>query len=93
MEQGEPLKGGTQRVEKAPSPSSGRAVFPRSNDPDDANNSGDPEVNSDQSRFPARLHRMLADVQKNGEGLEKIVSWQPHGRCKSNFRLYAELVT
>mmetsp|Transcript_1035 Transcript_1035/g.2023 ORF Transcript_1035/g.2023 Transcript_1035/m.2023 type:complete len:319 (+) Transcript_1035:61-1017(+) len=29
--------------------------------------------------FPLKLHAMLEAVQK--EGLEHIVSWQPHGRC------------
>lgn len=29
--------------------------------------------------FPVRLHEMLLQVQH--EGLEFIVSWQPHGRC------------
>jgi hypothetical protein len=29
--------------------------------------------------FPPRLHEMLEMVQE--EGLEHIVSWQPHGRC------------
>lgn len=29
--------------------------------------------------FPAKLHEMLSSVVK--EGLDDIVSWQPHGRC------------
>jgi hypothetical protein len=29
--------------------------------------------------FPERLHEMLAQMDE--EGLEHIVSWQPHGRC------------
>ena len=29
--------------------------------------------------FPEKLYLMLAGVQK--EGLEDVVSWQPHGRC------------
>jgi hypothetical protein len=29
--------------------------------------------------FPPKLHEMLQQVQE--EGLEHIVSWQPHGRC------------
>lgn len=29
--------------------------------------------------FPARLHAMLEESENNG--LEDIVSWQPHGRC------------
>lgn len=29
--------------------------------------------------FPPKLHEMLEQVQE--EGLEHIVSWQPHGRC------------
>jgi len=29
--------------------------------------------------FPCKLHEMLVQVQE--EGLEHIVSWQPHGRC------------
>lgn len=33
---------------------------------------------SDQS-FPVKLHLMLEEVER--EGLNSIVSWQPHGRC------------
>lgn len=29
--------------------------------------------------FPVKLHYMLTETEK--DGLEKIVSWQPHGRC------------
>jgi hypothetical protein len=29
--------------------------------------------------FPVRLHYMLSEMEK--DGLEHIVSWQPHGRC------------
>jgi HSF-type DNA-binding len=28
--------------------------------------------------FPAKLHRMLSDIQENG--MESVVSWAPHGR-------------
>lgn len=31
------------------------------------------------TKFPARLHRMLSGVEK--DGLDHIVSWRPHGRC------------
>jgi hypothetical protein len=31
------------------------------------------------THFPEKLHYMLSEMEK--EGLEHIVSWQPHGRC------------
>jgi hypothetical protein len=31
------------------------------------------------THFPAKLHYMLSEMEK--EGLEHIISWQPHGRC------------
>jgi hypothetical protein len=34
---------------------------------------------SSNLNFPAKLHYMLSELEK--EGLEHIVSWQPHGRC------------
>jgi len=40
--------------------------------------SGGPGI--DQS-FPMKLHFMLNDIEQ--DGLAHIVSWQPHGRCKS----------
>jgi hypothetical protein len=29
--------------------------------------------------FPVKLHYMLSEMEK--DGLENIISWQPHGRC------------
>lgn len=29
--------------------------------------------------FPAKLHYMLSEIERDGLG--HIVSWQPHGRC------------
>ena len=34
--------------------------------------------NSEQN-FPVKLHYMLSDME--ADGLDHIVSWQPHGRC------------
>ena len=34
--------------------------------------------NSDQN-FPVKLHYMLSEIGK--DGMDDIVSWQPHGRC------------
>lgn len=34
---------------------------------------------SSNTPFPIKLHQMLEGVEK--EGLEDVVSWQPHGRC------------
>lgn len=35
-------------------------------------------TNSEQN-FPVKLHYVLSDLAK--DGLDYIVSWQPHGRC------------
>ena len=35
-------------------------------------------TNREQS-FPMKLHYMLSDMQ--ADGLDHMVSWQPHGRC------------
>lgn len=32
-----------------------------------------------EQNFPFKLHYMLSDLEK--DGLDHIVSWQPHGRC------------
>jgi hypothetical protein len=34
--------------------------------------------NGDQN-FPVKLHYMLNELEK--DGMDNIVSWQPHGRC------------
>jgi hypothetical protein len=39
---------------------------------------GQETVKKDQN-FPVRLHYMLSEMEK--DGLQHIVSWQPHGRC------------
>ena len=31
------------------------------------------------TNFPVRLHFMLSNLEK--DGLDRIISWQPHGRC------------
>ena len=36
----------------------------------------------DTTRFPWKLHRMLTEIEEKNVGLEDIISWQPHGRCK-----------
>lgn len=35
-------------------------------------------ANSVESNFPMKLHFLLQDVVK--DGLDNVVSWQPHGR-------------
>lgn len=32
------------------------------------------------SGFPAKLHRMLTDIEEADNGLEAVVSWASHGR-------------
>ena len=32
-----------------------------------------------EQNFPVKLHYMLSDMEN--DGLDHIVSWQPHGRC------------
>jgi hypothetical protein len=43
--------------------------------------SGDMEGTSSKKdkNFPVRLHYVLSETEK--DGLQHIVSWQPHGRC------------
>ena len=36
------------------------------------------EKNGSESNFPVKLHYMLSDME--ADGLDHIVSWQPHGR-------------
>lgn len=36
------------------------------------------ERNNEQN-FPAKLHYMLSEL--DNDGMDHIVSWQPHGRC------------
>jgi hypothetical protein len=42
---------------------------------------GDMEGSSSKKdkNFPVRLHYVLSEMEK--DGLQHIVSWQPHGRC------------
>jgi hypothetical protein len=53
-------------------------------DPEDreAANIAEPGGAVDPTRFPWKLHRMLTEIETGDLGLEDIVSWQPHGRCK-----------
>ena len=37
------------------------------------------ELPSRDESFPAKLHYMLNEIEK--DGFDHIVSWQPHGRC------------
>ena len=37
------------------------------------------QQHADNSAFPVKLHYMLSDMQ--ADGLDHVVSWQPHGRC------------
>lgn len=39
-----------------------------------------PVKEEDPHHFPSKLHRMLVDIDGR-ENEQKIVSWQPHGRC------------
>jgi hypothetical protein len=49
---------------------------------------------SDPTRFPCKLHRMLTEIEDDESlGLQNIVSWQPHGRCKYHRVSGASLVT
>ena len=32
-----------------------------------------------EQKFPVKLHYMLNELEK--DGMDEIVSWQPHGRC------------
>jgi hypothetical protein len=34
---------------------------------------------SGEQNFPVKLHYMLNELEK--DGMDNIVSWQPHGRC------------
>jgi hypothetical protein len=36
-------------------------------------------TNRGEENFPVKLHYMLDELEK--DGMEHIVSWQPHGRC------------
>jgi hypothetical protein len=36
-------------------------------------------MNRGEQNFPVKLHYMLNELEK--DGLDDIVSWQPHGRC------------
>jgi hypothetical protein len=37
------------------------------------------ESNSVEESFPYKLHYMLTELET--DGMDDIVSWQPHGRC------------
>ena len=45
--------------------------------PDDEDLKRQPKNNYDN--FPVKLHYMLGEIER--DGLNHIVSWQPHGRC------------
>lgn len=36
-------------------------------------------ANASDRHFPVKLHYMLSELEQ--DGLDHIVSWQPHGRC------------
>jgi hypothetical protein len=38
-----------------------------------------PSMNRGEQNFPVKLHYMLSELEK--DGMDDIVSWQPHGRC------------
>lgn len=44
-----------------------------------ANNSKVKNGNNSEQNFPVKLHYVLSDL--SADGLDHIVSWQPHGRC------------
>lgn len=58
--------------------SSGRRFSVQSDETED--NGGSLVPDGDATGFPAKLHRMLSDIEENGLGMEETVSWQPHGR-------------
>jgi hypothetical protein len=38
-----------------------------------------PQLKCDEGSFPVKLHDMLSEME--ADGMDGIVSWQPHGRC------------
>ena len=47
---------------------------------EDQDNAGGKKVGRcPDTNFPVKLHFMLSDLEK--DGLDRIISWQPHGRC------------
>jgi hypothetical protein len=45
----------------------------------DTGASGASSTNRSEKNFPVKLHYMLSELE--WDGLDHIVSWQPHGRC------------
>lgn len=45
---------------------------------EETNPEGDDKAKDQQQSFPAKLHYMLNEMEK--DGMDHIVSWQPHGR-------------
>ena len=39
------------------------------------------EEGGDPNYFPAKLHRMLTDIDNDFPHFKELISWQPHGRC------------
>lgn len=39
----------------------------------------EPTANRGEENFPVKLHYMLTELEN--DGMDDIVSWQPHGRC------------
>jgi hypothetical protein len=37
------------------------------------------ELNHGEDNFPVKLHYMIRELET--DGMDDIVSWQPHGRC------------
>jgi hypothetical protein len=42
-------------------------------------NSEEGNVSRNDQNFPVKLHYMLSELEN--DGMDYIVSWQPHGRC------------
>lgn len=70
---------------QAPAPSSGKVEhdyhdFSHEEDPAALSEEQASAVDSrGEQNFPVKLHYMLAELE--GDGLDHIVSWSPHGRC------------
>jgi hypothetical protein len=51
----------------------------KSSQSEDGKENGEAKASVDPNNFPARLHYMLEELEK--DGLDHIVCWKPHGRA------------